>query len=142
MPRTGWLAAGATIAALAAAGDHRVLVALVAAAGLMLAGALWLPPERRIAVLAVALGILSVALRAGLGTNGPSLTGSPVGSGPWTVVVEIGRLSARGSSGRDRPNGRRWPDAGSGWPPPCRAIRRSSPATACPSRVVRGNAAR
>ena len=89
MPRTGWLAAGAAIAALAAGGDDRRLVAsIVAAAGLLLLGGMWLPRGRRIAVLALAIGLLSIALRAGLWPSGTSLAGSPMGSGPWTMVVE------------------------------------------------------
>ena len=89
MPRTGWLASGAAIAALAAGvDDRRVLAGLVAAAGLLLLVSLWLPRGRRVGVLALTIGILSIALRAGLGPADPTLSGSPVGAGPWTMVVE------------------------------------------------------
>ena len=89
MPRTGWLAAGAAIAALAVAtADHPLLALLVAAAGFLLLFGLWLPSGRRIALLALTIGILSIALRAALGPTGSVLSGSPVGSGPWTMVVE------------------------------------------------------
>jgi competence protein ComEC len=90
MPRTGWLAAGATVAALVAgADDRRLLAVLIAAAGLLLlGGGLWLPRSHRAAVLALAVGALSIALRAGLGTGGADLAGSPDGGGPWTMVVE------------------------------------------------------
>ncbi|HUP55789.1 MAG TPA: ComEC/Rec2 family competence protein, partial [Methylomirabilota bacterium] len=89
MPRSGWLAAGATISALAAGvGDHRATAVLTGAAGLLMVTGLWLPRGRRVAVFAVAVGVLSIALRAGLGPGAPSLAGSPVGSGPWTMVVE------------------------------------------------------
>jgi competence protein ComEC len=89
MPRTGWLAAGAAVAALTiAVGDRPLLIALVAAAGLLLVVGLWLPHGRRVGVVALTIGILSIAFRAGLGPAGAALSGSPVGSGPWTMVVE------------------------------------------------------
>ena len=89
MPRSGWLAAGAGIAALAAGtGDHRLLAALIGAAGLLLLSGLWLPRKRRVAFLAVGVGVLAIALRASLGPAGSTPAGSPVGSGPWTMVVE------------------------------------------------------
>ena len=89
MPRTGWLAVGAAIAALAVGAEDRHLVgALVAASGLLLLVGLWLPRGRRIGLLALAIGILSIALRAGVGPAGAALSGSPTGGGPWTMVVE------------------------------------------------------
>ena len=54
----------------------------------MLLVGLWLPRGRRIALFALAIGILSIALRAGVGPAGAALSGSPEGSGPWTMVVE------------------------------------------------------
>src|SRR5688572_19553655 len=89
MPRTGWLAAGAAIAALAIGAEDRLLVGvLVAAIGTVLLACLWLPRGRRVAPLALAIGILSIALRAGIGPGEATLSGAPVGSGPWTIVVE------------------------------------------------------
>ena len=61
---------------------------LVAAAGLLLLVGLWLPRGRRIGLLALAIGILSIALRAGVGPAGAALSGSPADGGPWTMVVE------------------------------------------------------
>ena len=89
MPRTGWLAAGAAIAALTVgADDRRLLGALVAAAGLLLVVSPWLSRGRRIGLVALAVGILSIALRAGLGPPGAVPSGSPDGNGPWTMLVE------------------------------------------------------
>ena len=89
MPRTGWLAAGAAIAALTVGAENRHLVGvLVAAAGCLLLIGLWLPRARRIGLLALAIGILSITLRAGLGPAGALLSGAPAGSGPWMMVVE------------------------------------------------------
>ena len=89
MPRTGWLAAGAAVAALmAGAGDHRLLAVLVVAAGLLLLVGMWLPRGRRVGLVAVSVGILSIALRVGMGPAAVALSGSPAGSGPWTMVVE------------------------------------------------------
>ncbi len=89
MPRTGWLAAGAAVAALTVgAGDRRILAVLVVAAGLLLLVGLWLPRGRRVGLLALTVGILSIALRVGVGPAAAALSGSPVGSGPWTMVVE------------------------------------------------------
>jgi competence protein ComEC len=89
MPRTAWLAIGAAVAALAASTeDRRSLAALAAVGGPLLLAALWLPRPRRTAVLAVAMGVLSIGLRAGLGPAGDTATGSPQGAGPWSMVVE------------------------------------------------------
>jgi competence protein ComEC len=89
MPRTGWLAAGAAIAALTVgAGGRPLLAMLVVAAGLLLLVGLWLPHGRRVGLLALTVGILSVALRVGVGPAAAALSGSPAGSGPWTMVVE------------------------------------------------------
>ena len=89
MPRTGWLAVGAAIAALAVGVEDRHLVGiLVGSAGLLLLVGLWLPRGHRIGPLAMAIGILSIALRAGVGPAGAALSGSPADGGPWTMVVE------------------------------------------------------
>ena len=89
MPRTGWLAAGAAIAALTVgAEDRRLLGVLVVAAGLLLLVGLWMPRGQRVGLLALTIGILSIALRTGVGPAGPALSGSPMGNGPWTMVVE------------------------------------------------------
>jgi competence protein ComEC len=89
VPRTGWLAAGAAIAALAVGtGDHRLVAVLVAVAGLLFLTGVWLPHGGRVGLLALAVGIVSIAVRAGVGPAGAGLSGSPAGSGPWTVIVE------------------------------------------------------
>ncbi len=89
MPRSGWLAAGAAIAALAAAGDDpRFLALVLAAAGLLLVAGLWLPRRRASLVAAIALGALVLSVRSVAGPAEPALGGAPEGSGPWTMVVE------------------------------------------------------
>jgi competence protein ComEC len=89
MPRSGWLAAGACVAALAAgADDRRLLAGVVVIAGLLLLAGMRVPRGRRVALLALAVGASSIALRVGLGPAETALTGSPAGSGPWTMVVE------------------------------------------------------
>jgi competence protein ComEC len=89
MPRTGWLAAGAALAALTVGlEDRRLLAAVVVAAAFFLLGGLWLPRGRRVGLMALAVGMLSIAIRAGLGPAGVAPTGAPAGSGPWTMVVE------------------------------------------------------
>ena len=60
----------------------------MAAAGLLFLVGVWLPHGRRVGLLALAVGILSIALRAGVGPAGAAPSGSPAGSGPWTVLVE------------------------------------------------------
>jgi len=89
MPRSVWLAVGGVLAALmAGAGDPRRVAVSVVAAGLLLMAGSWLPLGRRIAILALALGMLSIGLRAGLGPHAPTLAGIPLGKGPWSMVVE------------------------------------------------------
>jgi competence protein ComEC len=89
MPRSGWLAAGGVLAALTAgAGAHRLVAVSVMAAGLLLMAGWWLPKGRRLAVVALALGILSISLRAGFGPHAVTLAGIPSGNGPWSMVVE------------------------------------------------------
>jgi competence protein ComEC len=89
MPRTGWLAIGACLAASAAGSDdRRLLAALMIAGAFVLLLGMWLPRGRRVAAIAVAIGMVSIVLRAGLGPAETSLSGSPAGSGPWTMVVE------------------------------------------------------
>jgi competence protein ComEC len=89
MPRTGWLAVGTAVGALAVSGDdHRTIAALSIVGGVALLAALWMPARRRTAILALALGLVSIAIRAGLGPSAAELSGAPDGGGPWTVVVE------------------------------------------------------
>ena len=89
MPRSGWLAAGAALAALVAgSGEDRLLAVLVVGVGLLLLVGVWLPRGRRTVVLALAVGSVAIAMRAGFVPSGATLSGAPEGPGPWTVVVE------------------------------------------------------
>ena len=89
VPRTGWLAVGATIAALVAGMDEPLLLAaLVAGAGALVACGVFLRSGHRLAALAIAVGVVSIAVRAGLGPAETILSGSPAGTGPWTMIVE------------------------------------------------------
>ncbi len=88
MPRTGWLALGAATAALALEVDDRATTALALVGGVLLLGALWIRERRRTAAFALGVGLLAIALRAGLGPPPADPSGAPDGGGPWTVVVE------------------------------------------------------
>jgi competence protein ComEC len=87
VPRSGWLALGATAAALLGGlGLHGLVVPILAAATLI--GSLLATPRVRRVVVAVALGALLIGLRiAAL----PGPTGDPTppsGAGPWSMTVE------------------------------------------------------
>ncbi len=89
MPRTGWLALGAALGALALGVDmRRATTALALVGGVLLLGAPWMQGSRRTAAFALSVGLLAIALRAGLGPPPLELSGAPDGGGPWTVVVE------------------------------------------------------
>ena len=89
MPRSGWLAIGGVLTALmAGAGDPRLIAVSVVVAGLLLIAGSWLPRGRRLAVVALALGMLSIGIRANFGPHAATLAGIPVGNGPWSMVVE------------------------------------------------------
>ncbi|MGH2474894.1 MAG: ComEC/Rec2 family competence protein, partial [Candidatus Limnocylindrales bacterium] len=89
MPRSGWLALGACVGALAIAQhDRHVLIALVLGLGGLLACAGWLRAGRRRLAVAVTLGAVAILARSVLGPPAPALTGNPIGSGPWTMIVE------------------------------------------------------
>ena len=89
MPRTGWLAAGAAIAALTVGAEDRHLVGvLVAVAGCLLLLGLWPPHGRRVAPVALAIWMCRLGLRAGVGPAGAVLRARRQGGGPWTMVVE------------------------------------------------------
>ena len=88
MPRSGWLAIGAVAAALTA-GLHDQRLAVTALAAMVGAGGLAIgrrSPGRPF--VAVAVGALLILLRATLFAAPPSPSGAPVGSGPWTMIVE------------------------------------------------------
>ena len=89
MPRSGWLAAGASLAAvlLPSLGERGPAVGLAVASG-MVAVTLAMRDPRRAAIRAVALGAVFVALRlVALPAPGQASAG-PVGDGPWRMVVE------------------------------------------------------
>jgi competence protein ComEC len=88
MPRSGWLAAGAIVGALAVtSGDRRASAAVLvlAAVALLLAAVL----ERRRAILiAASIGILTIAARGASMPVATALAGTPSGDGPWEMLVE------------------------------------------------------
>ena len=89
MPRSAWLAVGATAAALflPAIGPRGVAIGLAIAIGLACLAAVVPSRPRRIATVAIAAGIGLVAARILLGPTAP-MTGTPEGDGPWTMRVE------------------------------------------------------
>ncbi|HET9083903.1 MAG TPA: hypothetical protein VFN41_05810, partial [Candidatus Limnocylindrales bacterium] len=87
MPRSGWIAIGATIASLAVvSGDRRLLALVVAglAAALVVSA---LTARRRTAVLALAIGVAVIVVRGVSAPVASELAGTPT-EGPWTMVVE------------------------------------------------------
>ena len=90
MPRSGWLAVGATIVALtmgADLGPRATIMVVVGVVGLGILAA-WLEPSRRRVAMAVAVGAAAITLRVVVGPSAPSLQGVPEGRGPWTMRVE------------------------------------------------------
>ncbi len=95
MPRSAWLAIGATIAALLlvrppddATGPPTMAMAVVLiATATFLAGTCLSSRWRRMAI-PLALGAAAIALRVVASPAAPPLGGAPDGRGPWTMVVE------------------------------------------------------
>ena len=89
MPRTGWLALGACLGALAAGADDRRWLAVVltagALAGLAVVVTVGAPRAR---IVAVGLGVAAIVVRSILLPSPPAVAGTPAGSGPWSMVVE------------------------------------------------------
>ncbi|HYH93460.1 MAG TPA: ComEC/Rec2 family competence protein, partial [Candidatus Saccharimonadales bacterium] len=90
MPRSAWLAVGATVAALAlpAAGPRAGSIGLVLAAAIGLASWSVLRDRRRASGFALGAGVLCLGLRLLVLPPSAEATGSPEGRGPWTMVVE------------------------------------------------------
>ena len=89
MPRSGWLALGGAVAALAAAGDDpRMLAVVIVAAGLTFVSVLWIPRRRAGLAIAFAMGLLVLSARTVAGPSAAVMAGTPEGSGPWTMAVE------------------------------------------------------
>ncbi len=89
MPRSGWMALGASMAALVASHDDRrlLVLALLALGGLLLVSGRMAAGQRRL-VVALVLGSGVILARSLLAPAAPAPTGIPIGSGPWTMVVE------------------------------------------------------
>ena len=88
MPRSGWLACGAVVGALALTTGATVAVALalgLAAASVVIAVAF---ARQRMLVTAFAVGVVAIVVRGLTLPASIELTGIPSGSGPWTVLVE------------------------------------------------------
>src|SRR4051812_19285879 len=90
MPRSAWLAVGATGAALAVPvlGDRAGLTGVAVALGLGLGGAIAPSRTRRTSSIGVALGIALIAFRVLLAPPLAGPSGSPTGEGPWMMRVE------------------------------------------------------
>jgi competence protein ComEC len=88
MPRSGWLACGAVVGALAVASGATIAIAV--AFGLAAAtGALAVAFARhRALLLAFGVGVAAVLVRGLTLPVSSELAGAPSGSGPWTMVVE------------------------------------------------------
>ena len=88
MPRSGLLAAGAVVGALAVtSGDRRALGAVLAFAALALILAVILE-RRRPLLIAAAIGIVAIAVRGASMPAATELAGTPSGDGPWRMLVE------------------------------------------------------
>ena len=89
MPRAGWLAIGAVVAALVAGlDDPRAPAAVVALVGIALVAALATGAGWRVRMLAIAVGAAAISIRIVLLPSADPPAGSPDGSGPWRMVVE------------------------------------------------------
>lgn len=93
MPRSGWLAVGGVLIAIAVPGlavgrELAVAVALTSLALILV----WLAGRSRSGAAAVAatiaVGALIIALRIAIAPPDPSGPGAPPGGGPWSMVVE------------------------------------------------------
>ena len=89
MPRTGWLAVGAVVGALAAGlDDRRAIAGMVGLVGLALIGSLAAGPGWRPRLLAIAIGAAAITGRAILLPSAGGPPGEPVDAGPWHMLVE------------------------------------------------------
>jgi competence protein ComEC len=89
MPRTGWLAVGAVVGALATGfDDRRVLAGTVGFIGLALIGGLAAGSGWRPRLLAIAIGAAAITGRAILVPASAPPPGAPEGAGPWRMTVE------------------------------------------------------
>jgi competence protein ComEC len=89
VPRSGWLAIGAALGALAlATGDRRTIAVALAAMsiGLLVAGRSG--PTHRGPILALGAGAIVIVVRGTLGPAPVALAGAPEGTGPWAMLVE------------------------------------------------------
>jgi competence protein ComEC len=89
VPRSGWLAIGAIVGALAVAvEERRVLMAVLGGLVLSLLAAPVLKPRMRLPLIAVSIGATAILVRAILLPSPSGLDGTPERSGPWRMVVE------------------------------------------------------
>lgn len=88
MPRSCWLACGAVAGALAVASGGSVAIALalgLAAGSVVLTIAF---VRQRALLIAFAIGVVAILVRGLTLPASTALTGTPSGSGPWTLLVE------------------------------------------------------
>ena len=87
MPRSGWIAIGATIASLAVVMGDRRLLALVVACGAAALLVSALTGRRRTAVFGLAIGATVIVIRGVAAPVTTELAGTPI-EGPWPMIVE------------------------------------------------------
>ncbi len=89
MPRAGWLAIGAVVAALVSGiDDPRAPAAVVALVGVALVAGLAVGLGWRKRMVAIAVGALAISIRSVVLPTADAPVGEPEGSGPWRMVVE------------------------------------------------------
>jgi competence protein ComEC len=89
VPRSGWLAVGAALAAIAISiDDPRAIAAVLVGSAASLVVCAWSKHGSRACGLALVAGAIAILIRVIAGPPSTELTGTPVGSGPWAMVVE------------------------------------------------------
>jgi hypothetical protein len=89
MPRSGWLAIGAIVGAIAVGlGDSRATAAALGGVALLLIASFGLGARTRLPLIALSIGVSAIVARAILLPGSTAFDGAPDGSGPWRMVVE------------------------------------------------------
>ena len=89
MPRSGWLAIGAALGAVAfSLDDVRAIAAVLVGTAAALVACAWIKSGPRARGLALVAGAIAILVRGIVGPSSTELTGTPDGSGPWAMVVE------------------------------------------------------
>jgi len=89
VPRSGWLAIGAALGAVAfSLDDVRAIAAVLVGTAAALVACAWIKSGPRARGLALVAGAIAILVRGIVGPSSTELTGTPDGSGPWAMVVE------------------------------------------------------